>query len=412
MERWRDFNQEEFDSGYPDYDRVRRLLVESSKTIQWLADIGAKFIPNLTIEKNFFDTVKVDVATTESTMGGAKLVQEMQNKAEENGAKFLTNMTATSLKIENDKVTGLIAESKDGTYEISAKNVILACGGFGGNNEMMAKYVKSLDKTDYYYQGLESNTGDGITMAEAAGADIYSEGWVAGSNITPSKKLIDTNKQFAKLIQGFVYTVRPEGDPIEGASSYYHLLVDKEGNRVGNEAEGARDQIRTLADLGSAPYYVLYDNPKGELKEILESGLGMDEVFKGEDLIELAEDARMDIYTLGETVEKYNEAAIEGIDSEYGKEGDYLNEIGNEGPYYLVHFVPSYVATYGGVKTNENYQAIREDGLPIENLYAVGENAIRFAYNRNYVAGASNNFSLSMGRIAAIHALSKNSPKE
>ena len=115
----------------------------------------------------------------------------------------------------------------------------------------------------------------------------------------------------------------------------------------------------------------------------------------------------MDGSTLEETVQKYNKAAIDGKDMEYGKPIDYLKEISNEGPYYLVHFVPSYVATYGGVKTNENYQALKADGSEIENLYAVGENAIRFAYNRNYVAGASNNFSLSMGRRAAIHAISK-----
>ena len=59
-----------------------------------------------------------------------------------------------------------------------------------------------------------------------------------------------------------------------------------------------------------------------------------------------------------------------------------------EGPYYLVRVVPSFVATMGGVRTNENYQVLTTEGAAIGGLYAAGEMAHRFLYSRHFISGA------------------------
>ncbi len=69
------------------------------------------------------------------------------------------------------------------------------------------------------------------------------------------------------------------------------------------------------------------------------------------------------------------------------------------GPYYLVSYVPSYVATMGGVKTNADCQAVRADESAITGLYVVGECTHRFMYNRTFVRHCSNSSALTMGRL-------------
>ena len=70
-----------------------------------------------------------------------------------------------------------------------------------------------------------------------------------------------------------------------------------------------------------------------------------------------------------------------------------------DGPYYLVSFVPSFVATMGGVRTNGDCQVIREDESTIEGLYAIGECTHRYMYNRSFVRHCSNSSALTMGRL-------------
>ena len=66
------------------------------------------------------------------------------------------------------------------------------------------------------------------------------------------------------------------------------------------------------------------------------------------------------------------------------------------------------MGTFGGVKTDENYNVLREDGSIINNLYAVGESANKALYNQVYMSGSAVQFALTSGRLAGEHA-AKNS---
>ena len=101
---------------------------------------------------------------------------------------------------------------------------------------------------------------------------------------------------------------------------------------------------------------------------------------------------------LVETFATYQAAAAAGTDGEFNKKAENLVPY-QEGPFYLVSYVPSYVATMGGVKTDANCQAVREDGSAIDGLYAIGETTHRFMYNRSFVRHCSNSSALTMGRL-------------
>ena len=388
-----------------DLPRVESLMLESMKTISWLTDMGAVFSPSFTIEANGLAGYRPDVPSIESGLGGAKLVALMQKTAEAAGAAFLPSTPATSLVSENGKVTGVVVQTAEGEKTISAKAVILATGGFGANEEMVLTAIPALAETGVYYQGIAANTGDGINMATEIGAATYENPWLVATTLTPHGDLIAANKQFGKLVEGMIYTVKVDGDPIEGASIADQIIVNKDGKRVINEAGNKSRQLAVLIDSGTAPYYALYSNVTGELAEILDSGISTGYVFKSDSISDLAEAAGIDANTLMDTVSEYNGFVAEGEDTAFGKPAERMHTVVDEGSYYLVRVVPSYVATMGGIMTNDNYQAVTADGTAIDGLYAVGEMAHRFLYTRHFIGGASNGFSTTMGRLAAEHAI-------
>ena len=73
----------------------------------------------------------------------------------------------------NGKVTGVLAQTRDGQeIEIKTKSVILSPGGFNGNKELLKKYFPQYWDDIYHTDGLLSNRGEGIPIAEDAGAAL------------------------------------------------------------------------------------------------------------------------------------------------------------------------------------------------------------------------------------------------
>jgi len=384
-------------SQYPDYDRVGDMLVYSMETIDWIVNQGAVFVDNgYTIANRGMSALEVDVPEDTVGIGAGKLIRLLQANAEKNGAKVYVDTPATELIIENGVVVGAKASGLEYDYEIKAKNVILACGGVGGSAELVGQLTPAFVEIGYTYCGVPGNTGDGVTMALAAGAVTYEDNWVIPSYISPAGELIAHNTMFNKFLES-------NGLP-DPESSYDRLIVDREGVRIMNEAAHYSEQNLVMVDHNKGPYYAMYEGMAPEIIEILDTGIETGLVFKGETIAELAQNAGMDPAVLEATAARYTELAKAGKDDDFGKNPQRMFPIAEEGPYYLVNFVGTFSGSIGGVKTNENFQAVREDGSAIEGLYAVGEMANRFAYNQMYFSGSSLTFSSTMGRIAGAHA--------
>ena len=106
----------------------------------------------------------------------------------------------------------------------------------------------------------------------------------------------------------------------------------------------------------------------------------------------------MGAVALAETFASYQAFAEGSAEDEYGKSVEKAVAYG-EGPYYLVSYVPSYVATMGGLKTDSDCRVVDDAGNAIEGLWAIGEITHRFMYNRSFVRHCSNSVGLSMGRL-------------
>ena len=74
--------------------------------------------------------------------GGTVAITKLVGVFEESGGEVRWSTPATDLIVENGTVTGVIAQKEDGSeLRIKAKSVIIATGGFGGNEEMLKQYI-------------------------------------------------------------------------------------------------------------------------------------------------------------------------------------------------------------------------------------------------------------------------------
>ena len=378
------------DAPYPDYDRVKALMAASCETIAWMEELGVDFQQSFTKEMVGTDTVKPDASNLSDTLPGAFVVEQMVHALDNLGVDLRLSTEALELITEGDAVVGVRVD--DGAEsELRAPVVVLATGGFGASEAYCDELVPTLNKIGFQYQGNAMNTGDGMTMAKAVDAALYEDCWVIPNVIVPARALTAVDPDFELLCDQSIH-----GKALEGGATATKLIVDATGERFINEALPPIALATTMADRDAAPYFALFDSSDGEVVAVLEKGVGTDGLLKADTIEALAETAQLP--ALPETFAAYQAAAESGADEAFGKTAEKLTAYAS-GPYYLVSYVPSYVATMGGVKTNADCQAVRADESAITGLYVVGECTHRFMYNRSFVRHCSNSSALTMGRL-------------
>ncbi|MBV8168685.1 MAG: FAD-dependent oxidoreductase, partial [Alphaproteobacteria bacterium] len=154
-----------------DPEMVELLVTRSFDTMVWTRKKGIRFVPIYGRQ-----AFKIDGKfkfwgglALESWGGGPGLIQSWTDSAKRNGVEVLYGTRAYELISDGIRVHGLKVRSGDRLWEIPAKAVVLACGGFEANAEMRTRYLGpgwELAKV----RGSRFNTGDGIKMALDVGA--------------------------------------------------------------------------------------------------------------------------------------------------------------------------------------------------------------------------------------------------
>ncbi|UXC93676.1 MULTISPECIES: FAD-dependent tricarballylate dehydrogenase TcuA [Sphingobium] len=158
-----------------DPDLCEILVKRSRETILWMRDQGVRFFPNFGRQAyrvngrfKFWGGATIAVAS-----GGPGLVDALYNAAEQRGVEIRYNAWVRDLLRDESGISGVTLLNGQGEIEtIHARAVVLACGGFEANAEWRARYLGpgwDLAKV----RGSRFNTGDGLSMALAAGAQSY-----------------------------------------------------------------------------------------------------------------------------------------------------------------------------------------------------------------------------------------------
>lgn len=390
---------------------VRAYIDKSADTIEWLQDMGVEFAGAMKYfpgSEASWHVVKPETGFP-GPRSAATMIKRMTERANELGIRFLFDTRVKEIVKKDGRATGVRAADASGReLEIDSKAVVIACGGYGNNPEMVKELLGYTLDVDIFPHRVPGIVGDGVKMAWAAGA--------ARSEM---------NMELTSKVHGLHESAM--SDQVFRQPSA--LCVDYLGYRVFNEEvmENTTFLGNAVSQLKKRSAFAIIDSKilrkwakqgidlpgpgpdldikraEADLNDMIEEGL--DTVFAADSLEELADKIGLNKKNFLETVEEYNACCEKNYDDVLGKDHRYLTAL--KGPrFYAGRFNPSAYGSLGGIKINHKTEVIDEEWEPIPGLYAVGTDACSI-YGDSYVfvlPGNTMGFCLNSGRMAGENA--------
>lgn len=319
--------------------------------------------------------------------------------------------SSPGVKLIQDKDTkiihGIQVDMQGTMVNVRAKNgVVLACGGFESNEEMIENY---LQMPYGYAKGSKYNTGDGIIMAQKVGAALWHMSAISG----PDPNFITEDGQsFGYLMTG---TFSPYAPSTAGFAVSSAILVGSDGTRYMDETlktrHGHINNHGTWVSMQiPTPSFMIFDeNARLAGRPIylswsLDSSAEIEKgwIKKADTLEELAAIMGINYEGLATEVAKYNQFCADGADDDFDRPADKLVALSTEGPYYALELAPTFTNTQGGPERNENAEIIDLYGEPIPHLYSAGE--LGSIHADIYNGGGNLAECIVFGRIAGANA--------
>lgn len=348
--------------GRADRAYFERLAEEAPATAHWLQGMGVQFhSPPYYLSKG--------PARIQPIGGGPALFDVLWRSAKAAGIEFLYGRALRRLVVEAGKIAGV--EVGPDSAVLRADAVILACGGFEGNREMLGEYIDpGATSLRPISPGTAFNDGAGIRAALEAGA----------------RRSGDWNGMHAEPVDA-----RSQGSAPVVLVYPYGIVVDRNGCRFFDEGAGlvhetwekfARDIHCSL--LGRTAFAIL----DAALFDISEYGRAIrSEVppVTADSIPALARKLGIPSAALAETVSEYNVACTgdaarfdasraDGLNSGPGlapRKSNWARPL-SRAPFLAWPLVGAIAYTFGGIETDAEARVRGANG-PIRGLYAAGE---------------------------------------
>lgn len=381
---------------YGDYDLVKQFIEGGQTLKQWLEAQGSTFVEDtqptligaLWYRENEFVGATIDGVDYPGRWGTyfkAPMNTVLATSETAASNKIMLRTTAEELIVEDGRVTGVKATQYDGTPVTAhaTKGVVIATGGYAANLQMVvdtnvywsSDYLSTSTKTT----NRSSLKGDGITMAQAVGADVTGMGY---TQMMPISWIDDGNLAFGGGNYA-IYINPTTGKRFVDETSERDVLSLAEF-RNGIEHNGTKGVFIELANASSkipGPY--LYGNEDVEWRQYVRTVDQLAELFASLGL-------ETDADTVRATIENYDKAVMAGEQPEGVKKtnpnaligyaekdesGKYLPETYKlDGVELRVRFMaPSTHHTMGGIKVDTERHALDAEDNVIPGLYAAGE---------------------------------------
>lgn len=305
------------------------------------------------------------------------------------------------LQTPDKTVVGVQINRKGKIRNIGAKNgVVLSTGGFSNSKIKIQDFIGEQHLAPV---GTLYNTGDGIDLAEEAGARLwhmttYNSAGIVGDLTLPVKEGERSIFQPAdidakEMYTGSVFTVGDDGTrycredifSIEGWF-YDHGQWRTPHAPIKPYVIFDQKQYEKISKIDHVPY-------QNALKNFL---------IKADNLKDLAKKIDVDPETLRETVDKFNSYAENGFDQDFRRDPKTLEIFDTDGPVYALPMVQSIAQTHGGPKRNGKAEIVDPSNNPIPHLYGAGELGSNIV--RIYQGGENLADCLIFGKLAGENA--------
>ncbi|BBF45009.1 fumarate reductase flavoprotein subunit [Lachnospiraceae bacterium KM106-2] len=406
---------------------LSNVIKNSGKTVDWLESYGCKLTLALPGTGSYVEHVSTHPASTIHgyTEGGTQGITNLHASLKKLGGEVLYSTTAKELIMKDGKAAGIKAEKEDGgILTINADSVILATGGFGGNEEKVAEVFGE----GFGQSRIATNIGTGIEMAISAGADAsyenaitmhygVSRGGTAWGSVLNSALLnpwlhVDVDGNRFMNEEAFIHEPIKSSDVIKSlpTRTAYEIFdsslietVKKSGAAgitdfyPGKLTTDPTKFIEVGHEIDTAKSSKLLQTPT-DLTEEIEKLVKEGTIIKADSVEELAK--KLGMSNLEETVTQYNKLCDNKKDTDHHKSAKYLDKV--EGPVYAVKITPSvFLGTLGGIEINDKCQVLNKEGKAIEGLYSAGAETSG-VYGNSYVffEGGTLGYAYGSGRIA------------
>jgi succinate dehydrogenase/fumarate reductase flavoprotein subunit len=310
------------------------------------------------------------------------------------------------------EVLGVRAGQNDRWINVKARcGVVLTCGGFENNQEMIRKYLPGVPYC--YTSGSPYNQGDGIKMAMSVGADLWHMNNYAGPSMALKVPEVPTSfsmqaLHFSKQTPGGMIVVGPDA----------RRFTDEKFKTRHGKVPVSSDWLPLPTPC---PMFMIFDHrlftagplydkhPSHGWTQIIERydwsednhvELAKGWIRRSDSISALASLVGLHPGMLAETVNRWNSFCNTGHDSDFGRQLMLAPII--DPPFYAVELSPSMLNTQGGPRRNEKGQIVRPDNSPIPRLYSAGE--LGSIYSYLYQGTGNIGECLAFGRISGRNA--------
>jgi succinate dehydrogenase/fumarate reductase flavoprotein subunit len=385
----------------PDEAKIRAFCEDSVAHFDWVEALGMQF------ERSFYPHKAVIQPGTEGLMftgnekvwpflekarpaprghkvpkpgdtGGAKIVLDaLAARIAETDADVRYETGATNLVVEDGRVVGVGWRRYDERGAIRARAVVIAAGGYVGNDAMVAEFTPQLG-SKLFPLASTYDDGLGIRLGASVGGELrmMDEAFISAPFYPPEQLVtgIVVNKEGKRFVAEDSYHSRTSGFVMDQPDRVAYLIVDSAHIEH--------------PELPLCPFIDGWETP-----EEMERALGIPEG------------------NLVETLTAYNEHAAEKRDPDFHKHPDWLEpqDRGPWGAYDLSLGKAMYAGfTMGGLRVDLDGRVQRPDLSVVEGLYAAGACAVNIAQDgKGYASGTQLAEGSYFGRRAGRHAATR-----
>ena len=329
--------------------------------------------------------------------GQPSLVFALRTLCEEQGVEFYFNTHAEQLVrggVANGtegRVDAVIASDADGNYVkfVGTTGIVMACGDFSGNREMMEKYAPEC--VDWVTNWDEAQTPD--SLGKVYGGLYKGRGQQMGLWIGAAWQKTLPNAGMCATFAAPCYQPWNAPDTI---------MVDDSGRRFCCEDMGVGHlpyvikhvgPVNAIFDVEYPSHHIPWHNWKNvytegdmDADEVLaawDAKVAAGSMYKADTLEDLAAQMGVDYEGLQASIDRYNELCDAGEDVDFHKRTELMVPIRTAPFYGYRNGAPKFLTVLGGLRTNIDMQVCDADDQPIEGLYNVGT-MVGDAYANSY----------------------------
>lgn len=354
---------------------------------------------------------------THLLMGNALIARFLYSLRQEN-VTILTNTRLVSLERQGPRVRAAFVEANGQRRRIAVRlGIVLGTGGFPQNRDLRDALMPEYPHE--HSVAFEANTGDAVLAARAVGASVDKD--LASPAFWTACTVLEQS--------GIGKVVYPYGHLDRGKPGL--IIVDETGKRFVNESDSYHDVALALIQRGressaSARAFQVFDRrflweyglgfirPMAlSVRKFIKSGY----LVRAQTIGELAAALGIEPSTLVETVARHNRFCAAGVDEDFGKGSTAFNRYNGDprvdgnpclapivkSPFYAVALYPGTLGTSVGLRTDGLARVLGENDIPIEGLYACGNDMGSVVRGTYPGAGITIGPAITFGFLAAQH---------